>query len=159
MIEERINMFIEMYQCQLNGANERIKEDVRALIKAEQDGSTYYLDKKNYLSNLTKEINDTEQRAYIIKEFLDSLKLIKKEVTSKWIPFTFDEEGILNCELPDIDEDILVWDMDGAFDKENVWVDTWEVPDAYAYGLGSGMDLDGLAWMPLPKAYKEKENA
>lgn len=159
MIEERINMFIEMYQCQLNGANERLKEDVRALIKAEQDGSTYYLDKKNYLSNLTKEINDTEQRAYIIKEFLDSLKLIKKEVTSKWIPFTFDEEGILNCELPDIDEDILVLDMDGTFDKEYVWVDTWEVPDAYVYGLGSGMDLDGLAWMPLPKAYKEKENA
>ena len=159
MIEERINMFIEMYQCQLNGANERLKEDVRALIKAEQDGSTYYLDKKNYLSNLTKEINDTEQRAYIIKEFLDSLKLIKKEVTSKWIPFTFDEEGILNCELPDIDEDILVWDMDGTFDKENVWVDTWEVSDAYVYGLESGMDLDGLAWMPLPKAYKEKENA
>lgn len=159
MIEERINMFIEMYQCQLNGANERLKEDVRALIKAEQDGSTYYLDKKNYLSNLTKEINDTEQRAYIIKEFLDSLKLIKKEVTSKWIPFTFDEEGILNCELPDIDEDILVWDMDGTFDKENVWVDTWEVHDAYVYGLGSGMDLDGLAWIPLPKAYKEKENA
>ncbi|WP_295748743.1 hypothetical protein [uncultured Holdemanella sp.] len=159
MIEERINMFIEMYQCQLNGANERLKEDVRALIKAEQDGSTYYLDKKNYLSNLTKEINDTEQRAYIIKEFLDSLKLIKKEVTSKWIPFTFDEEGILNCELPDIDEDILVLDMDGTFDKEHVWVDTWEVPDAYVYGLGSGMDLDGLAWMPLPKAYKEKENA
>lgn len=159
MIEERINMFIEMYQCQLNGANERLKEDVRALIKAEQDGSTYYLDKKNYLSNLTKEINDTEQRAYIIKEFLDSLKLIKKEVTSKWIPFTFDEEGILNCELPDIDENILVWDMGGTFDKENVWVDTWEVPDAYVYGLGSGMDLDGLAWMPLPKAYKEEENA
>lgn len=159
MIEERINMFIEMYQCQLNGANERLKEDVRALIKAEQDVSTYYLDKKNYLSNLTKEINDTEQRAYIIKEFLDSLKLIKKEVTSKWIPFTFDEEGILNCELPDIDEDILVLDMDGTFDKEYVWVDTWEVPDAYVYGLGSGMDLDGLAWMPLPKAYKEKENA
>ena len=159
MIEERINMFIEMYQCQLNGANERLKEDVIALIKAEQDVSTYYLDKKNYLSNLTKEINDTEQRAYIIKEFLDSLKLIKKEVTSKWIPFTFDEEGILNCELPDIDEDILVLDMDGTFDKEYVWVDTWEVPDAYVYGLGSGMDLDGLAWMPLPKAYKEKENA
>lgn len=159
MIEERINMFIEMYQCQLNGANERLKEDVRALIKAEQDGSTYYLDKKNYLSNLTKEINDTEQRAYIIKEFLDSLKLIKKEVTSKWIPFTFDEEGILNCELPDIDEDILVWDMDGTFDKENVWVDTWESPYSYLYELESGMDLDGLAWMPLPKAYKEKENA
>lgn len=86
-------------------------------------------------------------------------ELVDKVDSFEWIPFTFDEEGILNCELPDIDEDILVWDMDGTFDKENVWVDTWEVPDAYVYGLGSGMDLDGLAWMPLPKAYKEKENA
>lgn len=156
MIEEGINRLIEMYQYQLNGANERLKEDVRALIKAEQDEFPYYLDKKNYLSNLTKEINDTEQRAYIIKEFLDSLKRIKKEVTSKWIPFTFDEEGILNCELPDIDEDMLVWDMDGTFDKENVWVDTWGSPDCGVYELESGMDLDGLAWMSLPKPNKEK---
>ncbi len=158
MIEERINMFIEMYQYQLNGANERLKEDIRALIKAEQDELPYYSDKKNYLSSLTKEINDTEQRAYIIKEFVDSLKLIKKEVTSEWIPFTFDEEGILNCELPDIDDDILVWDMDGTFDKENVWVDTWESSDVGVYELGSGMDLDGLAWVSLPKPYKEDED-
>lgn len=85
-------------------------------------------------------------------------ELVDKVDSFKWIPFTFDEEGILNCELPDIDEDILVWDMDGTFDKENVWVDTWESPDVGVYELESGMDLDGLAWMPLPKPYKEKEN-
>lgn len=151
MIEERINMFIEMYQCQLNGANERLKEDVRVLIKAEQDGSTYYLDKKNYLSNLTKEINDTEQMAYIIKEFLDSLKLIKKEVTSKWIPFTFDEEGILNCELPDVDEEILVSDGD------SVWQDTWCEADE-GYELESGIEIEDLAWRQLPKPYEENQN-
>lgn len=49
-------------------------------------------------------------------------ELVYKADLFKWIPFTFDEEGVLNCELPDIDEDILVWDMDGTFDKENVWV-------------------------------------
>lgn len=63
---------------------------------------------------------------------------------------------MLNCELPDINEDILVWDMDGTFDKENVWVDTWESPDVCLYELESGMDLDGLALISLPKPSKEK---
>lgn len=83
-------------------------------------------------------------------------ELVYKADLFKWIPFTFDEEGVLNCELPDIDEDILVWDMDGTFDKENVWVDTWESPDVGVYELESGMDLEGLAWMSLPKPSKEK---
>lgn len=85
-------------------------------------------------------------------------KLVNKVDSLEWIPFTFDEEGVLNCELPDIDEDILVWDMSGMFDKENVWIDTWESPDFGVYDLESGMDLEGLAWMPLPEPYKEKEN-
>lgn len=85
-------------------------------------------------------------------------ELVYKADLFKWIPFTFDEEGVLNCELPDIDEDILVWDMDGTLDKENVWIDTWESPDCGVYELESGMDLEGLAWMPLPKPYKENEN-
>lgn len=85
-------------------------------------------------------------------------ELVYKADLFKWIPFTFDEEGVLNCELPDIDEDILVWDMDGTFDKENVWVDTWESPDCGVYELESGMDLEGLAWMPLPNPYKGDQN-
>lgn len=97
-----------------------------------------------------------------MEEMSNSMDLLKELVDKvdsfEWIPFTFDEEGVLNCELPDIDEDILVWDMDGTFDKENVWVDTWESPDVGVYELESGMDLDGLAWMPLPKPYEEKEN-
>lgn len=86
--------------------------------------------------------------------FIDIIK--RQPKVDEWIPFTFDEEGVLNCELPDIDEDILVWDMDGTFDKENVWVDTWESPDVCVYELESGMDLEGLAWMSLPKPSKEK---
>lgn len=85
-------------------------------------------------------------------------ELVNQAESFEWIPFTFDEEGVLNCELPDIDEDILVWDMDGTFDKENVWVDTWESPDVCLYELESGMDLDGLAWMSLPRPSKEKDN-
>lgn len=92
-----------------------------------------------------------------IFDSMDTLReLVDKSDSFEWIPFTFDEEGVLNCELPDIDEDILVWDMDGTFDKENVWVDTWESPDVGVYELESGMDLDGLAWMSLPKPSKEK---
>ena len=72
--------------------------------------------------------------------FIDIIK--RQPKVGEWIPFTFDEEGVLNCELPDIDEDILVWDMDGTFDKENVWVDTWESPDVGVYELESGMDLE-----------------
>ena len=86
--------------------------------------------------------------------FIDIIKMQPK--VGEWIPFTFDEEGVLNCELPDIDEDIFVWDMDGTFDKENVWVDTWESHDVGVYELESGMDLEGLAWMSLPKPSKEK---
>ena len=85
-------------------------------------------------------------------------KIVNKADSLEWIPFTFDEEGILNCELPDIDEDILVWDMDGTFDKENIWVDTWESPDVGIYELESGMDLEGLAWVSLPKPYEENRN-
>ena len=92
-----------------------------------------------------------------ICDSMDTLReLVDKADSFEWIPFTFDEEGVLNCELPDIDEDILVWDMDGTFDKENVWVDTWESPDVGLYELESGMDLEGLAWMSLPKPSKEK---
>lgn len=85
-------------------------------------------------------------------------KLVNEADSFEWIPFTFDEEGILNCELPDVDEEILVWDMDGIFDKENVWIDTWESPDVGIYELESGMDLEGLAWMSLPKPYEENQN-
>lgn len=85
-------------------------------------------------------------------------ELVYKADLFKWTQFTFDEEGVLNCELPDIDEDILVWDMDGTFDRENIWVDTWESPDVGIYELESGMDLEGLAWVSLPKPYEENRN-
>lgn len=88
-------------------------------------------------------------------EIYDSMAVLRNFVDTvdsfKWIPFTFDDEGVLNCELPDIYEDILVWDMSCMVDKENVWVDTWESPDCGVYELESGMDLEGLAWMQLPQ--------
>ena len=93
-------------------------------------------------------------------EYLHDLNVLKELVDKagsfEWIPFTFDEEGVLNCELPGIDDDILVWDMECT--TENIWIDTWESPDCGVYELESGMDLEGLAWMSLPKPYEENQN-
>lgn len=85
-------------------------------------------------------------------------KLVDKADSFEWIPFTFDEEGILNCELPDIGERILVSDTEAMCDDESIWIDSWDSPDCGIYELESGEDLKGLAWMPLPNPYKEKEN-
>ena len=83
-------------------------------------------------------------------------KLVDKADSFEWIPFTFDEEGILNCELPDIGERILVSDTKAMYDDESIWIDSWDSPDCGIYELESGEDLKGLAWMPLPEPYKEK---
>lgn len=75
-------------------------------------------------------------------------KLVNKAESFEWIPFTFDDEGVLNCELPYVGERILVSDGD------SVWRDTWcKAYKKYEF-------IKDLAWMPLPipKPYKEKEN-
>ena len=68
-------------------------------------------------------------------------------IERKWIPFTFNEDG-LNCRLPDEDEEILV------SSKYGVWIDIF-VRDEHGYYLDSERYFKGLAWMPLPEPYKE----
>lgn len=85
-------------------------------------------------------------------------KLVSKAESFEWIPFTFDEEGVLNCELPDIGERILVSDTEAMYDDESIWIDSWDSPDCGIYELESGEDLKGLAWMPLPNPYKGNQN-
>lgn len=85
-------------------------------------------------------------------------KLVDKADSFEWIPFTFDEEGILNCELPDIGERILVSDTEAMYDDESIWIDSWDSPDCGIYELESGEDLKGLAWMSLPNPYKGNQN-
>lgn len=85
-------------------------------------------------------------------------ELVYKADLFKWIPFTFDEEGVLNCELPDIGERILVSDTEAMYDDESIWIDSWDSPDCGIYELESGEDLKGLAWMPLPNPYKGNQN-
>lgn len=85
-------------------------------------------------------------------------ELVDKVDLFEWIPFTFDEEGVLNCELPDIGERILVSDAECMYDDESIWIDSWDSPDCGIYELESGNELDGLAWMPLPNPYKGNQN-
>lgn len=85
-----------------------------------------------------------------MEEMSNSMDLLKdlanKADLFKWIPFTFDEEGVLNCELPDVDEEILVSDGD------SVWQDTWCEADE-GYELESGIEIEDLAWRQLPKPF------
>ena len=75
----------------------------------------------------------------------------------EWIPFPPKDEVTicLDCLVPEVDEEILV------SDGEDVWQDRWLVISKgydYDYELDSEIDFEGLAWMPLPKPYKEQEN-
>ena len=63
----------------------------------------------------------------------------------EWILFTVDEDGFFNCKIPEVDEEILV------SDGNNVWCDTWIEYEGFA--LDSNLELDGLAWQPLPNPY------
>lgn len=94
---------------------------------------------------------------------MDWLKeLVDKAESFEWIPFEMKdgfilcqikvEDGFLHRQIPNVGEKILVTD------GKRVWEDTWiEYDDGYA--LDSNYDLDEVtAWMPMPKAYKEKEN-
>lgn len=90
-----------------------------------------------------------------MEEMFNSMDLLtdlaNKADSFEWIPFTFDEEGVLNCELPDVDEEILVSDGD------SVWQDTWCEADE-GYELYSGIGIEDLAWRQLPKPYKGNQN-
>ena len=84
-------------------------------------------------------------------------ELVYKADLSEWIPFPPKDEvtTCLDCLVPEVDEEILV------SDGEDVWQDRWLVISKgydYDYELDSEIDFEGLAWMPLPKPYKEKEN-
>lgn len=68
---------------------------------------------------------------------------------NEWIPFTFDEEGVLDCRLPDVDEEILI------SDGETVVVDTFLWDEEGYYLDSTNWDLEGLAWMPLPKPHSK----
>lgn len=73
---------------------------------------------------------------------------------NNWIPFGFDEDGMLTGRLPEEDEEILVINKYGYIHK-----DKWCVDANGEYYLDSGWILVdyATAWMPLPEPYKPEE--
>ena len=82
-------------------------------------------------------LNDHMWKPFKKRELTDE----EKEMYPEWC-------YILDCELPDDDEEILV--SNGKY----VWTDTFinECDECY---LDSGHELDGAAWMPMPEAYRK----
>ena len=91
----------------------------------------------------------------------------RKTVTEqRWIPvkyhelteeerkeclFSADIKYMIDCELPDDEQEIIVTD------GRHVWVDTCIVNDGYALDSGHDWIEDVIAWMPLPEPYRESE--
>ena len=89
----------------------------------------------------------------------------RKTVTEqRWIPvkyhelteeerkeclFSADIKYMLDCELPDDEQEIIVTD------GRHVWVDTCIVNDGYALDSEHDWIEDVVAWMPLPEPYRE----
>lgn len=110
-----------------------------------QESLNYIIDKYLDMHYEGKPMNEDTRHALRLQELVDKVD------SFEWIPFTFDEEGVLNCELPDVDEEILVSDGD------SVWQDTWCEADE-GYELESGIEIEDLAWRQLPKPYEENQN-
>lgn len=62
-----------------------------------------------------------------------------------------DFQTMLDCELPDDEQEIIVTD------GRHVWVDTCIVNDGYALDSEHDWIEDVVAWMPLPEPYRESE--
>lgn len=96
-----------------------------------------------------------------VAAYLRELKQLREE--SKWIPVTWREATendtpyldeypiVLTCPMPDDRQEILISDHGYVctdickFDGQGYWLE----------GKGDWLDID--AWMPLPKAYEDKE--
>lgn len=63
-----------------------------------------------------------------------------------------DSRFIWDCKLPDDGEDILL--SDGSY----VWQDVFYNEGMYGCGVEYTELKEGMAWMPLPKPHKKKEN-
>lgn len=93
----------------------------------------------------------------------------RKTVTEqRWIPvkyhelteeerkeclFSADIKYMLDCELPDDEQEII------ATDGRYVWVDTCIVNDGYSLDSGHDWIEDVVAWMPMPEPYREGEDS
>lgn len=89
----------------------------------------------------------TEQRWIPVKYH----ELTEKE--RKELLFSADIKYMLDCKLPDDEQEIIV--TDGRY----VWVDTCIVNDGYELDSGHDWIEDVIAWMPLPEPFRESEDS
>ena len=130
-------------------------------------------EKKENLFKLSQYFPYSRDREYGIEEAISIVKELAEEyakdtnvpTNNGWIPFTqrklskeekeemqTDFEYILDCKLPDDDEEILICSKFGS-----VFTDTFFNDCGECY-LDSGYDFidDAIAWQPLPPAYQPK---
>ncbi len=102
------------------------------------------------------------------------------DAVSEWIPITarpMDEEErlewsekigydieydgealIYTSQLPDDGQEVLVCGKYGFGSTPRVWIDTFNSDPDYGCYFEENGDMDGIvAWMPLPKPYRERE--
>ena len=127
--------------------------------KLKDDIWKYALTCKNTSFEFARRMSDIEK---IIDE---QPKLsLENKTSDKWIPFKLrkadDEEReyfgcdeVLDCQLPDEDQEILI-----SYKSGYVGVDTFMYDDGGWY-LDSGCEFvtEAVAWMPKPEIYKGEE--
>lgn len=120
------------------------------------------------------EIESADEKRQFIEQWLPDVPTVDAE--PKWIPITSrpmdDEERIewseklgydianddgealiYTSQLPDDGQEVLVCGRYGR-----VWIDTFMSDPDYGCYFEDNGDMDGIvAWMPLPKPYREKE--
>lgn len=87
----------------------------------------------------------TEQRWIPVKYH----ELTEKE--RKECLFSADIKYMIDCKLPDDEQEIIV------SDGRHVWVDTCIVDDGYTLDSGHDWIEDVVAWMPMPEPYRESD--
>ena len=112
----------------------------------------------NYWENKAAEyeiVGDTEGIDICVEKTIELgavMRFIKDmPKVGEWIPFTVDDEGILDCKMPDEGEEILV--SDGADVMTDIFMNNGEE----CYLDGWNRDLIGLAWQPCPEPWKGEE--
>ena len=125
---------------------------------------------KDRLIQLKNEVENTGNGAYFSKNNISKIvellltDLEQDEKENGWIPVKYhqisekeraeefiskDIQYMLDCKMPDDGQEILVTN------GETTWQDTCFI-DSNGYYLDGGYDwIDIMAWMPLPKPYKE----
>ena len=109
-----------------------------------QESLSYIINKYLDMHYEGKPMNEDTEHALRLQE------LVNQADSFKWIPFVT-KSNELASELPLQYEVILVTD------GKKIWTDLW-MGIGGCFGLGSGTQLVGLAWMSMPELYKEKEN-